>query len=512
MEAAAWSQTPRLLALLIGAFLAYRIGLAVYRVYFHPLSCFPGPKLWAASDLPVVWEDKIEGTFTKRMLKVHEEYGPIVRIGPNRIAVDGTIIWPQVFARRANQLEFTKVPESYPAQEKYVGLLPTQSRENHRRQRRLLAHAFSDAAMYEQERYIKYYVDLLVKRLRERAVAGETLDLTQWYNFTTFDIIGELAFADPFDALESGKSHPWISMISSSVRQAAAIQFLMHYPLLLPLMGFRVGLGDLMRLFRQSQQFIELSKEKTRKRLAMQDQSRRDIMAYIIDHNTDGKRMTQDEMFENSRALIGAGSETTATALSGMSFHLCQSPEAYQRLTDEIRTAFTCEEDITMRSTAHLPYLHACLEEALRMYPPASETPPRVSPGDYIHHDGNEYWIPKGTRLSNYQWATHHSPNNFADPEKYAPERWLPASHPLYNSRYAHDKKAVFRPFAAGPRDCIGKNLAYSEMRLVIARLLWNFDLELAEGQKDWVDSQLVFGLYQKGPLMARVHIRSIET
>ena len=107
-----------------------------------------------------------------------------------------------------------------------------------------------------------------------------------------------------------------------------------------------------------------------------------------------------------------------------------------------------------------------------------------------------------------YQWATYHNPKNFADPEKFAPERWLPATHALYEPRYATDNKAAFKPFSAGPRDCIGKNLAYAEMRLVVARLLWNFDISAVEGQDEWISSQRVFTVCQKGALKMKLKPR----
>ena len=111
--------------------------------------------------------------------------------------------------------------------------------------------------------------------------------------------------------------------------------------------------------------------------------------------------------------------------------------------------------------------------------------------------------------MSIYQWATHHSPRNFIDHDTFKPQRFLPAAHPLYDMRYSGDNKAAFMQFAAGPRDCIGKNLAYAELHLVVARLLWKFDVKVLEGQEDWISSQRVFVLWNKGPLMVKLSPRS---
>lgn len=87
------------------------------------------------------------------------------------------------------------------------------------------------------------------------------------------------------------------------------------------------------------------------------------------------------------------------------------------------------------------------------------------------------------------------------------PERWLPDSHPRYDDRFANDNKSVFKPFSHGPRDCIGKNLAYAEMRLLAARVLRSFDVVI-DGQADWQARQRMFGLWEKVPLRVQVKSR----
>lgn len=108
-----------------------------------------------------------------------------------------------------------------------------------------------------------------------------------------------------------------------------------------------------------------------------------------------------------------------------------------------------------------------------------------------------------------YQWATFRNPDNFVEPKSFIPERWLPAGHPRYEERFKADNRAVFKPFSHGSRDCIGKNLAYGEMRLMIARLLYRFDFELAFEQDGWHDSQRTFIVWEKGPLYLRLQPRT---
>lgn len=90
---------------------------------------------------------------------------------------------------------------------------------------------------------------------------------------------------------------------------------------------------------------------------------------------------------------------------------------------------------------------------------------------------------------------------NFKDPEVFVPERWLPEGQ----VEFASDKKSVVQPFSFGPRNCIGKNLAYAELRLVLAKTLWSFDMKLhPETKQDWMN-QRTYRLWEKPPLVVQI-------
>ncbi|ETS85182.1 hypothetical protein PFICI_03207 [Pestalotiopsis fici W106-1] len=482
-------------------FLFSVIAIGIYRIWFHPLSVFPGPKHLAITSLPEQWNSHIRGTWFREVANLHRRYGPIVRTGPNRIALDGSIGWPQVFAHKTGMPEFTKSPD-FNFKGDYHSMIGASTTETHRRQRRTLAHAFSDAALKEQETIITKYIDLLLDQLGKKTENGSTVNIVDWLNFTTFDIIGDLTFSDPFHSLEGGVYSAFVLNFFKGVRGGARHRLMTFYPLMKPIIYLIFGKEDL--AIEKATREMGMAKAQSRMSLGAEPKDgRRDFSSYMLakDHNG-AKKMSDFEVLFNSPILIGAGSETTATALSGFIFYVGSNPIVYERLVHEVRDAFNDEGEINMNSAGRLEYLHAVLEEILRVYPPAAETPPRISPGAYI--EGK--WIPKGTYCSVYQWATFRNPDNFANPDSFVPERWLPASHPLYDPIYSNDDKAVFKPFSFGSRDCIGKNLAYSEMRVVAARLLYRFDYELAPGQEKWHESQHTFVVWSKGAL--NIHLR----
>ena len=102
--------------------------------------------------------------------------------------------------------------------------------------------------------------------------------------------------------------------------------------------------------------------------------------------------MTREETISNSGVLLVAGSETTATLLSGATYHLLSNPVTLKRLQAEVRDFFPSQDEITPLSTrnpSNLPYMEAVLMESLRMYPPIPASLPRMtgSMGDVIDGD-----------------------------------------------------------------------------------------------------------------------------
>lgn len=97
--------------------------------------------------------------------------------------------------------------------------------------------------------------------------------------------------------------------------------------------------------------------------------------------------MTPEEVEVNAEVLVVAGSETTATALSGATYWLTKTPHVLKKLADEVRSSFKDESEINLLNAAQLRYLNAVLKETLRIYPPAAVAMPRITPpkGSIVH-------------------------------------------------------------------------------------------------------------------------------
>lgn len=213
------------------------------------------------------------------------------------------------------------------------------------------------------------------------------------------------------------------------------------------------------------------------------DVDRKDFFYYLLnakDPET-GKGFSMDELWGESNLLIIAGSDTTSTAMAGCFFYLAHSPTAMQKICKEIREAFSdVEEIVTGQKLSGCSYLRACIDETMRMTPPVAGALPRqVLPGG-LDIDGHH--IPAGVDVGVPIYAIHHNPEYFPQPFDFLPERWLsdPSTNPLHDR--IPDAQSAFNPFSIGPRGCIGKGLAYVELTVTIARVLYLYDLRLAPG------------------------------
>jgi len=126
---------------------------------------------------------------------------------PNELSFNTAKAWEDIYGHRVGMANMDKDPIHVGAVEAIPGAtnLTMAPDVHHARQRRALAHAFSKQALLEQEPILKGYVDLFVTRLREMAHTGQAANMVSWFNFCTFDIIGDLSFGEPFGCLQEGK-------------------------------------------------------------------------------------------------------------------------------------------------------------------------------------------------------------------------------------------------------------------------------------------------------------------
>lgn len=467
------------------------VATVFYNVYFHPLSKYPGPTYAAMSRLP--WHIiSLRGNQPEWVREQHEKYGEVVRLGPDRLSFIDPQAWKDIYGHRTGgRPENPKDTRFY--EKAYNGetdIITIEDTVAHGRLRRVFSNAFSDKALKLQEPLIKKYVDQLIDNMHRSVKEDKdvNLDLVKLYNCTTFDIMGDLTFGEPLGMLDKSEYTPWVRAVFGNIKTGAIARIHLEYPFIGAIIGWLIpqSMRDMERMHFQH------SSDRVDRRLAKgTSNDKPDIWSLVLEKGQG--QLSIGEMHANSSLFMIAGTETTATLLSGLTYYFLKNPDKLQKAVDEVRAM--SEDELTLETLPRLPYLNACFEEALRVYPPVPIGLPRVMPegGNVIRGE----WVPSKTRVQVPQWAAYRSPLNFKDPDSFVPERWLP------DGGYDSDRKEVLQPFSFGPRNCLGKNLAYHEMRIIMAKVLWHFDLELCEQSDRWAD-QKVFNLWQKPELWCR--------
>lgn len=385
----------------------------------------PGPLLNSLTSIP---HDIacVQGTRHLYLERLHEKYGPIVRISPTEVSFIETSIWRDVWGFKRDKAECPK-SDNQERLNGYTGILDA-DRMDHRRIRRLLSHAFSENTLRQQEHRVQHQVNLFIQGLSQNCVKGP-VDMTQWIQWTTFDIMGDLAFGESFNSLQVMRTHPWqqflLDHIAASVYTGIAQRW---------------GLDRIARLctpptlMQAVREFYDLSSKKIEQRMTL-GKDRGDFLDHILKYdlisneskeNGDLKGLRLEELKNTASDIAIAGSETTATVLSGLLFYLLMNPTVYEKVTKEVRT-LDSDENITVTSTDKLVYFNAVLTEALRIFVPSPIPAARTIPAPGQAVGG--HFMPGGTRVCASQYIAYRSTLHFARPKEFIPERWLPEPH-----------------------------------------------------------------------------------
>lgn len=425
------------------------------------------------------------------MNTAHKKYGDVVRTSPNELSFATAESYKEIYGHASKGRPPFLKSDFYSSNGRAPSIVSARDPLEHRTQRRSLSAAFSAKALREQEVVVHEYIDMFINQIRKLGSAGTNgLNIVEAFNWLTFDIIGDLTFGESFDAVKIGKTHPWVSVIVETTYWSNLIGLKSRLPVLNLVLPFIVH-QNLAREFRMHRQ---LTIEKTEKRIKHKDTiTKEDFFKQILKQGD----WEFSKLDSNAELLIVAGSETTATTLSGLMYFLHKNPHCMDKLEEEVLRSFRSYDEITGDSTARLPYLHGVIEEGLRLYPPVPFGLPRVSPGTVV----SGHYVPAGTLVSTQTWTVKHDSRYWHDADSYRPERWIGEGF--------GDNKDAFNPFMLGPRACLGINLAYLELRITLAKMVWAFRFEMVDKEVDWVRDNKMYLLWKKPEMKMRFHSRA---
>jgi len=321
----------------------------------------------------------IRGDAWKILEVLHAQYGDTVRIAPNEVTTRSICAWQDIYVARPLLL---KDPHSQTPPLNGAHSLFTAEKKTHKRIRGVLAHAFSDKALREQGVIIEHHADRFIARLcRERNTAQDiTLDLNKYYGYLTFDTVTDLSYGESTKCLDVSGDHPWIRRFFLHAQHSTIRNSLRWYPPLDKILDF-LFLG-LTRKTRERNWAI--TARKIDRRLA-KTETRADLLTPVagrIDEHSEAKQkgITRAEVLSYAMAVVIADSQLTTAALTSSTYFVCQHLHAWEELSNEIRSGFKEQSQITVQSTQGLLYLEAVLKESLRLHHPSPVSLPRVVP------------------------------------------------------------------------------------------------------------------------------------
>ncbi|KAJ7286350.1 cytochrome P450 [Mycena rebaudengoi] len=420
--------------------------------------------------------------------KLHDEYGPVVRTGPNELSIIDPVAVSQILSLggldKGRFYETGRNPQQ--TQPSIVSL----TGDAHTAKRRVWNRAMTSASIREYEPLLVKRASQLVSRLAEQR--GPT-DLVSWFDF--------FSFGGGFEMLRDGRD---VSQVGEMIRGfMSASVILGEIPWILSTLHL------LPQVNRAIQKFNNFGQ-----RLAIQrvenggEKGTKDLWYHLADEaGLEKEKPTLEGSAADGIVAIVAASDTTASALSSLVWFLLSNPDCYRRLQMELDTVFVDGDDpLDISKHQQLSFLSACIDETLRLHPPVPTVGSRgVNPGSGGCSIAGRF-IPEGTSIYMPPYSLHRSPDHFFPyPDDFVPDRWLPGSN-----FEKHDTSAYI-PFSMGRANCVGQAFARKELLMVISLLLKSFELRFADGfdREAWPSHIHDIFVATRGPLLVDLSPRS---
>ena len=237
------------------------------------------------------------------------------------------------------------------------------------------------------------------------------------------------------------------------------------------------------KLTKETYEYQVLSKNQAEWRISQGRISEMDDIFSALESARDpetNRMYTPVELVSEAGLLIIAGSDTTATAMASTMFYLLHNPKTLEAVQKEVRSNFFSLEDIRIGvQLSACRYLFACFDESMRLSPPV----PGLLAREVLHGGINvdNIHFPEGTDIGVPIYALQHSKDYFPEPWIFKPSRWIVGQDGT-TQQSVNLARSAFGVFGYGRTSCVGKNLAYQELALTLARLVWNYEWRLQPG------------------------------
>ncbi|KAI1116506.1 cytochrome P450 [Nemania sp. NC0429] len=475
--------------LVFSAGILYSVAVVVYRLYFHPLAKFPGPKLAAATGWYETYHELKGpgGQFMYQLDKLHEEYGPVVRLSPHEVHIRDVAWVDTLLASPAQGIRDKYTPAAVQAGSG-KGVFGTSAHNTHRRRRAALNPLFSKSCATNAEGLIYDKIGLVLQRMDAHIARDGYVDTQMIYTAFTSDVVYEYCFGKPFGLLDDETKmeewHDCLAALKVTIPYARQFNWIMTLSQQMPIAVMRAVSPRLARVGAmyqdmdvQAQQAIQEHEQvgKNGQALPFQRNPREKFAVFRTLLQNDGlppHEKIYDRISHEGVTVLAAGGETgSATLMMATYFILSDKGDILARLREEVGPLMS--NGVSRPSVAELerlPWLTAVVKEALRISTVTARLT-RVAPDEALRF--GDWVMPAGTAVSMTPREISFNPELFPSPREFRPERWLPSNPNLDRcNRY-------FVAFSKGSRMCLGLNLAWAELYIAIATIFCCRDFEL---------------------------------
>ncbi|KAK5044369.1 hypothetical protein LTR84_011319 [Exophiala bonariae] len=460
--------------------------------YFSPgVQSIPGPFLARFSDL---WRLTLAygGHSHLKMMQLHEQYGDVVRIGPNTISVSDPRAIEPILGFKTN-LNKSKAVVSM--MNVYKGklipmLISAIDSKTHATIKRPIAQAFSQTSMSSWETVADEVIARFVHRVDEEFChqeksLGKPCPINDWFQFFAMDFISTITFSQPFGFLTKG--YDFNGMISSLEKMMTYIATVGN----MPWVDFLLLKNPIfLMLGSTSSPLVTFDGERIKNRARGLEKShpeRKDFLSRFFEAKEAYPNVVDDMLlaaYANTNIL--AASDTTAASLSSIVYYVVGNPEVLKRLQQEIDQA-KLSYPVQFKTAQTLPYLDAVIKEAHRMFVPGGLEQEREVGSAGLQLPTGEN-LPPGTVVGYSAWAGHRNKLLFGkDANVFDPDRWLQKDNETneeHNVRVRKMHRGI-STFGFGPRACLGKNIAMIEIYKLTPTFFGLFAPEMAHPGKE---------------------------
>ncbi|KAI9368159.1 cytochrome P450 [Aspergillus egyptiacus] len=455
------------------ATLVYWLALIIYRLYFSPLAGFPEPKIAAATEWYEFYFQLVkDGQWGNQVKRLHEEYGPIVRITPWELSIRDLDFYHELYVASSTRRtdSWARGREGNGFDGKSYSHHLSVSHDLHRQRRKHLETFFSKQNITRFEDIIVNKIQLLEDQLWRLKGTKSVVSVNDAFTALTGDIIGHVACgAHPGLVDDANFSPEWHDLMTKTVLVAPLFRCSSWLNRLIQCLPSSVlqrlypeGISNMM-VGKMGKEYIERTKNRIQQKKDSDANSPKlSVFHHLLTSNIPESEKSTSRLQAEAMVILIAGTFTSAHTLSMIVYHALSDPSVEKRLREDLKDIMSCypTQNPRLADLEKIPYLQACIKEALRLYGLIGNLP-RCSPD--VELQFKQWTIPRSTPVGMSIHYMHTHPDVWPEPLKFVPERWLG------NCNRQMDRNFV--PFTKGSRSCIGMNLAMAELYLTIAIL-----------------------------------------